>query len=1128
MSENALREAHEVDREQAHRNDARRILQRVVLALKSQQSSGVRWPFELLQNAHDFGAREGEDLVEVEFCQHDENLVVSHNGRIFSIPELKALLSGGSSKEFDGIETTGRFGTGFLVTHAISSRVDVDGILQTADGQLETFRIELNRPPDEALILKNIELTDEAFGAAQPAPGALDVPTASFTYHSANPDVVRVGLDRLEQTLPYLYGTCDNLGQVRIRRPERTVVFRRQSPAGTGIKDIDGFLLKEAIVTASEGAATRQLAVVSILATAETGLDGTAGDEHASAGLLLILKQDDGQKGSIVFPEPGFPRIFVQFPINETGSLPFNTVFESRFNPKQERDGITMNPDDRTLLKAAISAFPSMVEYAVSSGWENAHGLALIDVPNQALGGETAASEELAWWKEVIGEVAAATASKPIISTSKGYLPAISDDEEFVSFPVHAVSETERFPLDYDSLYDLAERVANIRLPDKAVAGEWEAIAGRWAGIGLPVNRVGLRELVEWVKAGCRAISDLPIAGDPFEWLADLLLLISGLPEEINKRQFLNGMVPDQHSQLRSAGDLRFDGGISEDVKDIADTAGLDLRSGLLHAGLVAVLGSPGYEPAKTLAEEPLGRLYSESEAIEAVLDRLEERLPDDSPISSPDGPSALHTSARLVVFLAPEEGNAGLLRRCPLLTSEDKVVRLANNLQILAPVSLWHDSARPYKDLYTQNRVLSDQYTDDAELNAALALLIERSLALPGPFFRGRRSSPVDGPLLKEIAPDCPLERVAYGTHEFGQIAFLANELVPRCGNDENLAELLLGFVVNVAAKEDPEWHNACSITLRPRDGEEVQFQTFNSTWPFELKVRSWIPVVDEEGKIVGQVPANEANLRPLLGEEWLQDNSPGIDLLHRAFGFRQLTLMLESMDKGVERDLVQLLQDPDLVKSVAANLDLIKATVSNPEVARILSEAEAGEIQEIREELDKKKRQIEIRTRNSNFGHAVQEAVKKAVEALGLRLELVDWGYDYEVFPDGASFTFEVGSYFLEVKATTTRDVRLTPTQANKAWHEPDRFVLCVVDLFGQQIKEAWEPADIVPWAKFVTWIGGEFEEIHKGVTSFSDTAKPVHLRNEEMLRYGVSVDLWSQGVSIAEWVRSLPGSP
>ena len=63
-----------------------------------------------------------------------------------------------------------------------------------------------------------------------------------------------------------------------------------------------------------------------------------------SARLLLILKQDDVQRGTILFPEPGFPRIFVQFPINETGSLPFNVVLESRFNPKQERDGITMNP----------------------------------------------------------------------------------------------------------------------------------------------------------------------------------------------------------------------------------------------------------------------------------------------------------------------------------------------------------------------------------------------------------------------------------------------------------------------------------------------------------------------------------------------------------------------------------------------------------------------------------------------------------------------------------------------------------------------------------------------------------------------------------------------------------------
>ena len=1124
MSENALREAQAVDREQAHRNDARRILQRVVLALDDPRSSGVRWPFELLQNAHDFGPRQGEDLVEVEFSQQDENLLVSHNGRVFSIPELKALLSGGSSKEFDGVDTTGRFGTGFLVTHAISTRVDVDGILQTADGQLETFRIELDRPPDEAQILKNIELTDEAFGAAQPAPEILDIPTASFTYHKAHAEVVQVGLDRLEQTVPYLYATCDDLGEVRIRRPERTIVFRRDRPTSNEFKDVDRFLLKEDFVAASDGAASNLFVAVSILAKVETEADGDADGRDTCAGLLLILKQDGSDEYSIEMPEPGFPRVFVQFPINETGALPINTILESRFNPKQERDGITMNPHDRRLLSAALSAFPYMVEYAVISGWRNAHRLALIDVPSQALGGETAASEELDWWKEVIADAAKATASKSIISTGTRYLPAISEGEEFVSFPVPAADVTEQSPVDYDGLYNLAERVTNIHLPGRSVAGAWETIASRWSDIGLHVNRVGLRELVEWVKRGCQTTSDLPIDGDHFEWLADLLLLISDLPENINKRTFLNGMVPNQHSHLRSASDLRFDDGISGDVKGIADTVGIDLRSELLHPRLLEILNSPGYESAKTLSEEMLGPPYPESEAVDTVIKRLAERLPDDSTASSPDKLSALNTSALLIAYLAAEGEDPRILRRCPLLTAEDKIVRLANNLQVLAPVSHWNDSARPYKDLYTQNRVLSDRYTDDVELNAALNWLIELSLAFPGPFFRDRRLSPVDGPLLKEIAPESPVDRFPFRTHEFGQIALLANELVPRCGNDQKLAELLLDFVVNVAVKEDPKWHNTRSTTFSPHDGEEVHFQTYNSTWPFELKVRSWLPVVDDEDKIVGQVPANEANLRPLLAKEWLQDNPHGIDLLHRAFGFRQLTLMLENLEAGVEGDLVQLLQDPDLVKSAAANLDLVKATVSNPEIARILSEAEAEEIQEIRDELDRRKRQIEIRDRNNNFGHAVQEAVKKAVKAQGLRPKLVDWGYDYEIFPDAASFTFDVGSYFLEVKATTTRDVRLTPTQAKKAWQEPDRFVLCVVDLCGQEIKEVWEPADIVPWARFVTMIGGEFEEIHKGVTSFSDSAKPVHLRNEDMLRYGVSVPLWSQGMSIDEWAQSL----
>ena len=1123
MSQNALNEAREVDRDQAHRNDARRILERVESAIEGQHSPEVRWPFELVQNAHDFGARDGEDLVEIEFAHKNNMLVVSHNGRIFSIPELKALLSGGSSKEFDGDDTTGRFGTGFLVTHAISTRVDVEGILQTADGQLEVFSIQLNRPADEAAILANIQDTDDAFVAARPVSDVTGIPTASFTYHSANSKIIDIGLDRLEQTIPYLFATCHRLGAIQVRRPDGTTVFRHLSSREDTLKNVDGFSASEVSVSASHGENSWRFIAINISTSVSIGTEISDEDRDIPTGLLVILK--DGVPGTVILPESVLPRVFVQFPINETASLPFNTIFNSNFKPKQERDGISMNEQDKELLRGALSAFPFMVEHAVNTGWENAHGLARIDVPSQALGGENTAAEEMNWWKEVIVETAEATASRSIVATEVGRLPALSKNDVIASFLVPTTDITEQQAIDYEQLHSLALRITSIHLPDKAVAQDWETIAREWSGIGLSINRLGLRELTEWVREGCKSMADLTISGDPFQWLADLFLLVSDLPEHVNPIVFLNGLVPDQHSQLRNARDLRFDEEVSEQLKDIADTISMDLRSTLLHNRFAAVLNLPGYESAKILAEGLLGQPYSESDAVEVILAKLDAQLPDDEPLPHSDRPSALHTSARLISFLAAEDDDTSHMRRCPLLTAEDKVIRLTNNRQVLAPVSHWPESARPYKDLYTENRLLSDRYVHDDELKLVLVPLIGENMVIPRPLFKGRRASPIDGPLLKELAPDCPVERLIYTNYKFGQIAFLANELVHRCGNNNDLAELLLDFVVNVAAKEDEDWHESWSTTLSSGAGEtHPSFQTYKSTWPFELKVRSWLPVTDDEKKVVGQVSANETNLRPFLNSEWLRNNTQGIELLHRVFGFRQLILMLENMESDVESNLVELLQYPELVNSAAANLELVKATIANPDVAKILSEAEADEIQNIRQELEKRKREQEVRERNSDFGHAVQEAVKRAVEGLGLRLELVDHGYDYEVFPDGSSFTFEVGSYFLEVKATTTRDVRLTPTQAQMAYDNPDRFVLCVVDLHGQEIKEGWQPDDILAYSKVVTKIGKEFEEIYEGVVEFADTGNPVHLRNEQMLRYGVSVSFWEKGDSISEWVQSL----
>lgn len=1122
MSETARNEYDNARTQQLDRNDARRIRTRVEAARENPARAGVRWPFELIQNAQDAGPRDGASFVDIAFLQQSDNLVVSHNGHPFVAQELAALLSGGSSKEFDDEETTGRFGTGFLVTHAISTRTDVEGVLKTEVGP-EGFCIKLDRAGDEEAIAENIQEANVALANARPLSTSeiADIPTASFTYYAADPDVLENGLDRLDLVVPYLYATCDKLGQIQVQRPHKSAFFQLESNPGESSEEVDGFLLQRTKITVSQG---------------ETPLQYTAfriAGKDATSGLLVVLEHGDERRSRVCLPGEDFPRIFVKFPIAGTHFLPFNVVLDGRFTPQQERDGIALNPGDKALIQRALSALPTLVRYSLEWGWENAVELAHIAVPKQMLTGE-ASSGEREWWQELIPEIARATAAQPVIATKSGLLPALDGAGEHASFLVSAVDVTGQTLVDTDSIRGLADRVTGLHLPGKEIAQNWGNIAREWDGLGLSVERLGLTELTDWVKERGKSVADLPISGDRFQWLSDLFLLVAELPESVNSAPILNRLVPDQHSQLRRLQDLRIDEGIPEVVKDIADAVGIDLRAELIHSDLMRALDKPGYEPAKGLIQELLQN-STETQAVDRVLESLEGDLPGNNVFAEHVDLPLLRASAQLAIHLASAEDDQRL-RKCPLLASDDSVVRLTNN-QILAPVFYWPESSRPYAKLYTKNRVLSDRYTDDTEpeMKESLKPLIEENLVVPKPFYQGPRLSVVDGLLLKAMAPECPSNGVNFGSRHFGQIAFLSRELVPRCGNDEELAKLLLGFVTNVAVREDESWSTTTTVTLAMRAGEErPPFQTYRSTWPFELKVRSWIPVsyTNEEGKITtGQSQANEANLRHLLDTAWLQNNPQAIDLLHRVFGFRRITLMLENLEPEVENNLVELFQDVGL-KSVVANSAVVKAAVENPEAVRAFLEAGGTEgIQEIQAELDLRKRQAEVRNRNNNFGHAVQAAVKEAVESLGLNLKLIDSGFDYEVFPDNSSFSFEVGSYLLEVKSTVSRDVRLTPKQAETACKHSDRFILCVVDLEDfpdAHAKENWQAVDVVPHAKIVTNIGGDFKEIYEGVTEFAaDAGNPVRLRNEEQLRYAVSHDIWEKGVSIAEWVGSLKGS-
>ena len=1087
MSELARVEFDNARIQQTTQNDARRILQRVLAAQQNPTRAAIRWPFELIQNAHDAGPRDGDDRVEINFMLWEDRLVVSHTGKPFVAQELAALLSGGSSKEFDSEETTGRFGTGFLVTHAVSTQVDVDGVLTTKQGS-EVFHIELVRDGDEESIKWNIEQANESLENAKPGvEGWISSnPTASFIYHNPSSDVVRRGLDRLEQTLPYLYATCSKLGRVVIQRFGEAKSFEPECLEKSHEGDFDVCKTQVNISTTNGSSIVTAVRI---------------GPGDGQSALLTVLEHCGADELQVLVPTEGFARVFVKFPVAGTDFLPFNVALEGNFAISQERDGIAMNDADKTAIDAALSAFPTLIQHAVESGWRDAHKLASLAAPTRTLSGE-AESGELQWWNGIVLQTATQTASKPLVRTELGLLPALPEQErQFVSFPVPAIAADATECIDYDTFHEVVGGVTELNLPSMEVAESWGEIARQWDQAGVPVDRLGLSELTDRLKEKGNLVSDLPIQGSPYSWLAQLFLLAADMKDQ-NVRDMLNGLLPNQHGECRNTDHdyLYVDGGISLEVKDIASALGQDIRSELLHHAMEQALMAPGYEMANDLARNLLDEIdggeYTESKAIELILDQLAKVLPNDSQFDDDTRLPTLTASARMILHIADNE-DLQKLRRCPLLTAAGRIVYLSGNQQILAPARHWPESAQPYAELYADNRLLSDSYCDKAELASALEALITVGLVVAAPLFEGRRAELADVNLLREMSQGEP-ETVGAIVRDarFGQIAFLATDLMQRCGENAELAKLLLGFVLNVAAREDQSWREMGSFAGN-RTGERVSLTLNRAIWPFELKVRSWIPVKAPDADAIAPMPANESNLREILDTSWLKGNRDAVDLLHQVFGFRQLTLLLDSFGTEIEDDLVELLQFPELVKAAANNPDAVRFASELKDTDVTLDSVrdfvkDAVEDERLLEHLADRREQRHRVHENQNLGALIETLVRDNLKIAGFSVRRTGVGSDFEIAVEtghlaNLHITKEKLSWLVEVKATRDQRVRMTDTQAKTAVNEGNRFLLCVVPVESGDTNP--QAADIWPNMRFVAGLGDRLADLCNNLGDFED---------------------------------------
>ena len=343
----------------------------------------------------------------------------------------------------------------------------------------------------------------------------------------------------------------------------------------------------------------------------------------------------------------------------------------------------------------------------------------------------------------------------------------------------------------------------------------------------------------------------------------------------------------------------------------------------------------------------------------------------------------------------------------------------------------------------------------------------------------------------------------------QLSQIALLQPEVLNRCQENIEQAKALFGLVLYYAARRDSGWKERRDVTGR-KAGEDISVSIGGALWLADLKVRAWVPVPGEDGK-PQKVVATAATLKELLDPKWLRDNDDAIRLLSEGFDFDQLELRLLGI---AESD-----QDRQELRDSLAGL--LETGGANPDFYTKL----ATDIQARQE------KELNVK-RCRKLGLGVQKAIGTALEREGLDVTLVDKGFDFKVelrnsdVIEDVGIRFEVGSYLVEVKATTTGQARLTPLQAGTAGQEPGRYVLCVVDL--RQVpevdlaREEWTAEYVDPLAYLVSDIGSRAGKTYNWVDEA--ISFDVGIRNESALRYEVPPRIWESGMSIGDWVKAI----
>lgn len=435
-----------------------------------------RWPWELLQNAKDTVVKREkpeERYVDVTIRYYTDSdgkkkLNFEHNGDQFTNKAITGLIWKFSAEKRneqtteDGLtrdkQSTGRFGTGFMTTHALSLTVDVSGSLFHDDPEVMRnvsvdFTLHREGPDDEAY-KAGVDRTEREIDEnmdKRPIPADEILPTR-FTYHlnkDSSEKAARMGIENVRANAAQTMLFCPSVRSITVINEESNVTFKIIRKNNDERKDV----VKETVFV--EESSDRNEPITRRFISMEIEEPSKEISSHWKAKgrnlRLHVAVEVDNDNNILPIPSTS-PSVYCSLPLIgfESMSLPFY-INSNDFEPATERTSLYLKKkrfEIRTneetdeeeqfylqsginwsIFERSLSLYESVVDYLIDNGYNKRYNLinGLGNILNEAWGVETKnclASRFILPLRNMLVQ-------KNLVKTSEGYR-SINSDVKFV------------------------------------------------------------------------------------------------------------------------------------------------------------------------------------------------------------------------------------------------------------------------------------------------------------------------------------------------------------------------------------------------------------------------------------------------------------------------------------------------------------------------------------------------------------------------------------------------------------------------------------------------------------------------------------------------------------------------